>query len=88
MDIIKLPPGEHAGDDTDCIKIERTPDGRFSLISSALVACDTDEGNAGDSEAVISSETYPTVVEAEEAGIAWAASLCVERLYVETVAPS
>ena len=88
MDIIKLPPGQHADEDTDCIKIERTPDGRYSLISSALVACDNDEVDAGDSEAVISSDTYPSPEEAEAAGIAWAASLCVERLYVETCAPS
>jgi hypothetical protein len=86
MDIIKLPPGEMAGEDTDCIKIERTPDGRYSLITSALVACDNDEVDAGDSEAVISSGTYASCEEAEAAGLAWAASLCVERIYVETSA--
>jgi hypothetical protein len=84
MDIIKLPPGEQAAEDTDCIKIERAADGRYTLITSALVACDSDDVDAGDSEAVISSETYATAEEAEAAGLAWAASLCVERLYVET----
>ena len=83
MEIIKLPPGEHAGEDTDCIKIERTPDGRYSLITSALVECDNDEEDAGDSEAVISSESYATSEEAEAAGLAWAASLCVDTIYVE-----
>lgn len=88
MDIIKLPPGEQAGEDTDCIKIERTADGRYSLITSALVACDNDDVDAGDSEAVISSDTYSSAEEAEAAGLAWAAGLCVERIYVETSAPT
>ena len=86
MDIIKLPPGELADPDTDCIKIERTPDGRYSLVTSALVACDNDDVDAGDSEAVISSVSYATFDEAEAAGLAWAASLCVERVFVETPA--
>lgn len=84
MEIVKLPLGEQAGHDTDCIKIERTGDGRFSLITSALVACGDDDDEAeGDSEAVISSGTYASYEDAEAAGIAWAAGLCVETLYVE-----
>ena len=84
MEIIRLPPGELADDDTDCIKIARTADGRYSLISSALVACDDDDEDQGDSEAVITSETYARYEEAEAAGLAWAAGLCVETIYVET----
>lgn len=85
MEIIKLPSAEQAGEDTDCIKIQRTPDGRFSLITSALVRCDSEEEDedAGDSEAVISSESYATAEEAEAAGLAWASSLCVEKIFVE-----
>lgn len=83
MEIIKLPPGEQADEDTDCIKIERVADGQYSLITSALVECDGEEGTAGDSEAVISSDFYDTVEQAEAAGLAWAASLCVEKVYVE-----
>ena len=83
MEIIKLPPGEEADEDTDCIKIQRTSEGRYSLISSALVECD-DYEDQGDSEAVISSESYDTYEEAEAAGLAWASGLCVERIYVET----
>lgn len=82
MKIIKLPPGEEADEDTDCIKIQRAEDGRYSLISSALVACDGED--QGQSEAVISSEVYGTYEEAEAAGLAWAAELCVETIYVET----
>ena len=71
MQIIKLPPGEEAAEDHDCIK-----------ISSALAQCDDED--QGDPEAVISSETYDTYEEAEAAGLAWASGLCVERIYVET----
>ena len=83
MKIIKMPPGKLADEDTDCIKIDRTPDGRYSLVTSALVISD-DEADAGDSEAVIGSATYDTYDAAEAAGLAWAAGLGVEKLHVET----
>lgn len=83
MRIIKSPPGEMADGDTDCIKIGRTSDGRYSLVTSALVISD-EEADAGDSEAVVSSETYDTFDKAEAAGLAWAASLGVYSLHVET----
>lgn len=84
MEIIKLAPGEMADEDTDCIKIDRTADGRYSLVSSALVACDDGYENIEDSEAVVSSDTYDSYEEAEAAGLAWASGLCVDRIYVET----
>lgn len=84
MEIIKLPPGQLADEDTDCIKIDRTADGRWSLVTSALVDCDEGEADVEDSEAVVGSATYPSYEEAEAAGLAWADSLCVARLYVET----
>ena len=84
MEIVNLPPGEQADEDTDCIKIARTADGRYSLVTSALIACDDDDEDQGDSEAVITSETYGSYEEAEAAGLAWAAGLCVETIYVET----
>lgn len=84
MEITRLPPGELASEDSDCIKIERTADGRYSLITSALVECD--DGTEGDSEAVISSDTYDSYDEAEAAGLAWAEGLCVEHIYVEVSA--
>ncbi len=84
MQIIKLPPGEQADEATDCIKIGRMADGRYSLITSALVECDNDDEDQGDSEAVISSDTYNTYDEAEAAGLAWASGLCVETIHVET----
>ncbi len=82
MEIINLPKGEEADDAADCIRIERTSDGRYSFETSALVECD-DEAD-GDSEAVISSSTYATFEAAEADGLAWAAGLCVKTIYVET----
>ena len=82
MDITRLPPGAKADPDSDCILIERTRDGRYSLVTSALVECDDEE--EGDSEAVISGDTYDSYAEAEAAGLAWAEGLCVAHVFVET----
>ena len=83
MEIVKLPPGTMADEDTDCIKIDRAPDGRYSLVTSALVISD-DEADDGDSAAVVGSATYESYDAAEAAGLAWAAGLGVGKLYVET----
>ena len=82
MEIIKLPPGDMASEESDCIKINETPDGRFSLVASALMEC----GDADNLESValVSSETYPSYEAAEAAGLAWAEAHCVETLYIET----
>ena len=82
MDIEKLPPGEIAPVDSDCIKITKRDDGRFTLITSALVQCDDDDEAV--SEAVIGSEEYASYDEAEQAGLAWAEEQCVAHIYVET----
>ena len=82
MEIIKLAPGEMAAEDTDCIKINETPDGRFSLVASALMEC----GDADNLESValVSSEPYSSYEDAEAAGLAWADSHCVATVYIET----
>ena len=82
MEIIKLPPGEMAAEDTDCIKINETPDGRFSLVASALMDCG--DGDNLESVALVSSESYSSYDDAEAAGLAWAESHCVATVYVET----
>ncbi|PXA91959.1 hypothetical protein DMC47_24500 [Nostoc sp. 3335mG] len=82
MEIIKLPPGELASDDTDCIKINALPDGRFSLVASALMACG--DGDELESVALVGSEPYASYAEAEAAGLAWAESHCVETIHIET----
>ena len=83
MKITKLPAGEIAPKDSDCIKIERTAGGRFTMVTSALSACDDE---TGESEAVISGESYDTYEAAEGAGLAWAESLCVDAVFIETAA--
>ena len=82
MEIIKLPLGQMAPDDTDCIKINQTPSGEYSLVASALMRC----GDADNLESValVSSDPYPTYDDAEAAGLAWAETHCVATIYVET----
>jgi hypothetical protein len=81
MDIERLPPGEIAPLDSDCIKILKE-NGRYSLIASALSQCDENEDN-WESEAVVMSEEYATYDEAEHAALTWAEGLCVKKLYIE-----
>ena len=83
MEIRKLPPGEIAPEDSDCIKITATPDGRFTLLTSALLQCADDEDEAT-SEAVISSDEYDSYEQAEQAGLTLAEENCVSLVYVET----
>jgi hypothetical protein len=82
MEIIKLPPGEMASEDTDCIKINETPDGKFSLVASALMDCG--DGDSPESVALVSSDPYASYDDAEAAGLAWAEAHCVATIYIET----
>ncbi len=82
MEIIKLPHGEMASEDTDCIKINETPEGRFSLVASALMGCG--DGENMESVALVASDPYPSYDAAEAAGLAWAEAHCVATIYVET----
>lgn len=82
MEIIKLAAGEMAAEDTDCIKINEAPDGRFTLVASALMECG--DGDEMESVALVSSDPYASYEEAEAAGLAWAAEHCVATLYIET----
>ncbi len=83
MHITRLPAGETAPAEADCISIERRPDGRFSLNATALMACgDTDEA---ESVSMIGSEPYDHYDDAEAAGLAWAAEHCAGEVYVSTL---
>lgn len=82
MDITRLPIGDEAGEDTDCIKIRMREDGRYLLECSAL---NNAPGHEAESVAVIGSEPYDSYADAEAAGIAWAGEREVERLYVSRV---
>ena len=82
MEIIKLAPGVLADENTDCIKINETASGKYSLVASALMACG--DGDNFESVALVASDPYPSYEAAEEAGLAWAAAHCVATIYVET----
>lgn len=82
MEIVRMPRGEMASEDTDCIKINEIGDGQFSLVASALMACG--DGAELESVAMVGSNPYPSYDAAEAAGLAWAEAHCVERIYVET----
>jgi hypothetical protein len=85
MEIIKLPQGETAPPDSDCVGIESQADGKFALTGTALLQCgDTEET---ESVALVGGKSYPSYDDAEAAGIAWAASHCVEQLYISRDAP-
>ncbi|MDB5694907.1 MAG: hypothetical protein JWN21_450 [Sphingomonas bacterium] len=80
MEIIKLPAGETAPKESDCISVEEQADGTFELNTSALSACDPADDE--ESMAVIGSEPYPSYAAAEAAGLAIAAEQCVETVYI------
>lgn len=70
MEIVYLPAGKAAGEDSDCIMIQETPEGSYTLAGSVLSRDpDADEST---SVAMASSDIYPTFEDAEAAGLAWA----------------
>lgn len=79
MEIIRLPQGQQAPDEVDCITVEQRDDGRFELTGTALIACG--DGNEVESVA-LTGILYDSYEAAEDAGLAWAAQQCVEELYV------
>jgi hypothetical protein len=79
VEIIKLELGQRPGNDTDCVKIEETSEGRFALTGTAL--CQQGE-DAAESVTLVETATFDEVSEAEEAGIVWANAQGVQVLYV------
>jgi hypothetical protein len=82
MKIVKLPVGEQAPKDSDCISLQHLPDGTVRLEASALMSCG--DGDEAESVALVDGGAYRTIEEAEAAGMAWAEGHCVEQLYVST----
>ena len=80
MRIERLPAGERAAEDVDCIHVEAGAGGKFYLTGSTLKR-DSDPEDP-DSEAIVSSEPYDSAEAAEDAGVAWASGHGVELLYV------
>lgn len=82
MEIRKLPRGETAPQDSDCIKIVRQDGGGYTMVASALLQCGGDDEAV--SEALIDGDEYGSYEEAEAAGLAWAEGHCVELVYIES----
>lgn len=78
MEITRLPVGEVAPPDADCIRIEEGVNGNFKMTASALC---TGQDN-GESVSIIDWPAFGTVRQAEEAGLAWANEVGAEHLYV------
>lgn len=76
MDIVRLPTGETAPIDSDCISIDEQPDGRLTVTGSIL--------SHEESVAIVTPILCATREAAEEQGMSWAAECDVPRLYVST----
>lgn len=77
MKIVRLKPGERAPDHTDRIVIDLHRDGRYGVSGIAT----TRDGDAG--VFTIAENTFPSVSEAEAAGIRWAMRQPISVLHVE-----
>lgn len=80
MEITRLPVGEVAPSDTDCIRIEQEADGTYKMTASALCAGQDDN----ESVSIVDGLVFPSIHQAEEAGIAWANDVGAEQLYIST----
>lgn len=79
MEIIKLGLGQRPSDDTDCVKVEETIDGRFALTGTVLCQ---QGGDDAESVTLAGTGTFEKMSEAEEAGLVWANAQGVQVLYV------
>ena len=80
MEIITLPWGQLAPEESDCIHVEEAGEGRWMLNTSALQSCA--QADEGESDATIASAPYDSYDAAEAAGLAIAGEQCVETVYV------
>lgn len=79
MEIRRLKLGQRPPDDTDCVKIEETADGRFAL--SGTVLCQQG-GDGAESVSLIETAAFDQMPAAEEAGIVWANAQGVQVLHI------
>lgn len=82
MEVIKLPFGEHAPKESDCISVEERADGRFELNTSSLSNCTGENEDEVESTSVIGSKPYDSYDAAEAAGLAIAAEQCVDTVFI------
>ena len=76
MEIVKLPFGERAPVDSDCISIEYLADGRFRVSGTLL---------SGEESTALVGIVCATERDAEEQGLAWMAGCDVPKVYVATI---
>ena len=80
MEIVRLPVGEQASVDADCIRIEELEGSIFKLTASALcVSSDED-----DSVSIVGGPVFDSMEQAEAAGVAWATNVGIECLFLST----
>jgi hypothetical protein len=80
MEVIRLPVGEQASVDVDCIRLEELAGSTYKLTGTALCVGSDD----GDSVSIVDGPVFETIEQAEAAGMAWATDVGVERLFVST----
>ncbi len=80
MKVVRLPVGEQAPVDADCIRIEQADEAVFKLTASALCV----DAVEGESVSIVDSPKFETAEKAEAAGLVWAANVGVEKLFVST----
>jgi hypothetical protein len=80
MEIVRLPLGKQASVDADCIRIEEQPAGTYKLTASAMCTGADD----GASVSIVGGPVFRTFGEAEDAGLAWAADVGVDCLFVSS----
>ncbi len=83
MEITRLPSGQRAPDEADCISVEEKPDGTFELQGAALINCG--DGEEAESVALVGLEPFASREQAEEVGLAWAEEQCVGHLHMSDV---
>lgn len=78
MEIIRLPWGELAPEESDCVHVEEAGEGHWTINTSALSSCDDE----AESDATIGSAPYDSYEAAEAAGLAIAAEQCAGTVYI------
>ena len=76
MEITKLPFGERAPVDSDCICIEYLPDGRFRVSGTLL---------SGEESTALVGIVTDSKEAAEEQGLAWMNGCDIARVYVSSI---
>lgn len=80
METVTLPAGEAASAEADCIRIQETQSGLFTLAGTVLAVCGDPE--AEEVLSLVASDPYESYEAAEAAGLAWANDQCVQLLYI------